>query len=79
MAYSVAVIQSGIYAQMQTAKAILMLLICVGLLSACGLKGPLYLPQDEPIAQPATETPAGGSKDEEERKKDSQQVPVSIR
>jgi predicted small lipoprotein YifL len=64
---------------MQTAKATLLMLICVGLLGACGLKGPLYLPQDEPATQSATEALADDDEDEEERKKDSQQVPVSIR
>jgi predicted small lipoprotein YifL len=79
MAYSVAVIQSGIYAQMQTAKAILLMLICVGLLSACGLKGPLYLPQDDPATQAGTEAQADEEEDEEESERDSQQVPVSSR
>ena len=77
MAYSVAVIQSGIYAHMQTTKAIFALLICIGMLSACGLKGPLYLPQDEVAEKPTTETPSDDT--EEENKKDSGQLPVSIR
>jgi len=77
MAYSVAVIQSGIYAHMQTTKAIFILLICISLLSACGLKGPLYLPQDEATEKPTTETQADDT--EEENKKDSGQRPVSNR
>jgi predicted small lipoprotein YifL len=32
---------------MQTVKITLVILICVVLLGACGLKGPLYLPAEE--------------------------------
>ncbi len=64
---------------MQTAKAILLMLICVGLLGACGLKGPLYLPQDDPTVQAGTEAQADDNEDEEESEKDSQQAPVSTR
>ncbi len=32
---------------MQTVKITLVILICVALLGACGLKGPLYLPDGE--------------------------------
>jgi predicted small lipoprotein YifL len=75
MAYSVAVIQSGIYAHMQTIKAIFIVLICISLLNACGLKGPLYLPEDETSEQAATETQSDDK--EEERKKDSNQDSIS--
>lgn len=63
---------------MQTTKAILLMLICVGLSSACGLKGPLYLPQDDPATQAEIEAQAD-EEDEEESEKNSQQVPVSTR
>ena len=76
MAYSVAVIQSGFYAHMQTAKAIFIVLICISLLTACGLRGPLYLPEDETTEQARPETQTDD--DEEESKKDSEQVPASI-
>ena len=76
MAYSVAVIQSGIYAHMQTTKAIFIVLICFSLLSACGLKGPLYLQEDEVTDQAASVTQAKDK--DEEVKKDSKQAPVSI-
>jgi predicted small lipoprotein YifL len=76
MAYSVAVIQSGIYAHMQTIKAIFIVLICISLLNACGLKGPLYLPEDETSEQATAETPSDDK--EEEIKKDSDQDPRSI-
>lgn len=36
---------------MQTVKATLFILICVTLLSACGLKGPLYLEDGKPAAE----------------------------
>ena len=32
---------------MQTMKTTLLVLMCLALLGACGLKGPLYLPEDE--------------------------------
>jgi len=40
---------------MQTVKIILLILICAALLSACGLRGPLYLPDENPAAKPAVE------------------------
>jgi predicted small lipoprotein YifL len=76
MAYSVAVIQSGIYAHMQTNKAIFIILICFSLLNACGLKGPLYLQEDEPTDQARSETQSEETKEED--KKNPKQVPVSI-
>ena len=39
---------------MQTVKVVLLILITIIVLGACGLKGPLYLPQDEPVSGPAT-------------------------
>ncbi len=40
---------------MRTLKATLLLLICVALLCACGLKGPLYLPDENPASNPTNE------------------------
>ena len=40
---------------MQTVKAAIFILICFALLSACGLKGPLYLEDGKPAAQPLSE------------------------
>ena len=37
---------------MQTAKTSFLILICVALLGACGLKGPLYLPEHDPAVKP---------------------------
>ena len=37
---------------MQTIKIYLVILICTTLLGACGLKGPLYLPNENPSSVP---------------------------
>ena len=67
---------------MQTVKALLQILICIGLLGACGLKGPLYLPPDDTANKADTEQQPGESADEENNKDDSEKdkdrVPVSI-
>lgn len=39
---------------MQTVKTVLTLLLSIVLLGACGLKGPLYLEEEVPVANPAT-------------------------
>jgi len=82
MAYSVAAIYSGIYAQMQTVKALLLLLICIGLLSACGLKGPLFLPVEgtdstSGAGQQSSQA-ADEEKDKDESEKEKDRVPFSI-
>ena len=61
---------------MQTVRNALLTSICLVLLGACGLKGPLYLPPAEADAKPATALeaePAAGENEEEEasKKKDS--------
>ena len=61
---------------MQTVRIVLSILICVILLGACGLKGPLYLPQDEPASEAATAVETGspaeeGEEQEETRKEKS--------
>jgi len=40
---------------MQTVKNTLFILIFVALLGACGLKGPLYLPNENPVSEPVAE------------------------
>jgi predicted small lipoprotein YifL len=40
---------------MRCCKAILILLVSTSLLTACGLKGALYLPEDEETTQAAAE------------------------
>ena len=49
---------------MQTAKTILALLLCAALLGACGLRGPLYLPGEEPPAESA-EAPEADAADKD--------------
>ncbi len=51
---------------MQTVKIILLILICAALLSACGLRGPLYLPDENPATKPAVEQDSTAGTDEEE-------------
>ena len=69
MAYSVAVNQ-GPLTLMQTVKFILMALLFSCLLTACGLRGPLYLPEDEPAAKPDTAQTAESEENEEEQEKE---------
>ena len=57
---------------MQTVKIILLILICAALLSACGLRGPLYLPDESPAAKPAVEQDSTADTDEEENKDDEE-------
>ena len=57
---------------MQTVKIILLILICAALLSACGLRGPLYLPDENPAAKPAVEQDSTAATDEEENKDDEE-------
>ena len=49
---------------MQTVKAALIILICAALLSACGNKGPLYLPDENPVVEQGS----GADTDTEEEK-----------
>jgi len=60
---------------MQTIKTILLFLICVTVLGACGLKGPLYLPEDKPATE---QTPADkdAAQDKEKKKKDTGRQPA---
>ena len=52
---------------MQTAKAIFLTLTCAALLGACGLKGKLYLPEQEAASKPAVEKKLAPA-DEEDKK-----------
>lgn len=40
---------------MKTIKFLLLAIVCIGLISACGNKGPLYLADQEPTAQSAAD------------------------
>jgi len=67
---------------MQTVKITVLLLVCVALFSACGLKGPLYLPNENPVSEPAIEQEPTTEKDSKDREEDTEdngkKNPVSI-
>ena len=66
---------------MQAAKTYLLMLICIFLLGACGLRGPLYLPDEKPAGtQPSDQSASGEEKPEEDEddKKDKQQAGTGI-
>lgn len=42
---------------MHTLKTILSILICAAVLAACGLKGPLYLPDENPAGESVEQQP----------------------
>ncbi len=50
-------------------RASITLIVLVALLAACGYKGPLYLPQEKPVAQKPAPQPAP---DNEKKKPASQ-------
>jgi len=59
---------------MQTVKTTLIILIFAGLLSACGNKGPLYLPDETPAIEKASDADTEAEEDkkkEKNEKKDS--------
>jgi predicted small lipoprotein YifL len=56
---------------MQTVKLLLLILISVIVLGACGLKGPLYLPTENPVSEPAMEQETDPATDETQQKGDS--------
>ena len=48
----------------------MVILICVALIGACGLRGPLYLPDEDPATKPAVEQDSAADTDEEKNKND---------
>ena len=56
---------------MQTVKTALLILICAALVGACGLRGPLYLPDESQEAEPTVEQ----DKDDEENDEKKDIVP----
>jgi predicted small lipoprotein YifL len=56
---------------MQTVKTALTLLLSIVLLGACGLKGPLYLEDEEPAANPATNQEVSADTEKAENKESS--------
>jgi predicted small lipoprotein YifL len=57
---------------MQSVKTSLVILVYVVLISACGLRGPLYLPDEEPASKPAVEQDSAAGTDEEKNKDDEE-------
>ena len=55
---------------MQTVKVVLVILITVVVLGACGLKGPLYLPTENPVSETAIEQETETATDETQQKGD---------
>ena len=58
---------------MQTVKTALLILICAALVSACGLRGPLYLPDESQVAEPTVEQDSAEGTDEEEMDEEEKQ------
>jgi predicted small lipoprotein YifL len=60
---------------MQSFKTTLLILISAAMLSACGLRGPLYLPDEDPAGQPAVEeSEDAGENDAKDEEKDKESV-----
>ena len=57
---------------MQTVKTTLVILICVAVMGACGIRGPLYLPDEDPASKPAVEQDSAADTDEEKNKDDKE-------
>ena len=51
---------------MQTAKITLLIFICASVLGACGLKGPLYIPEEKPAVEQASAVDNETEKENEE-------------
>ena len=54
---------------MQTVKTILIILICTALLGACGNKGPLYLPEEEPAIEQESAADTDADKKEKDKRR----------
>lgn len=58
---------------MQTVKTTLLILICISVLGACGLRGPLYLPEENPSSGSPTEEVIAPVTDETEDEEDTEE------
>ena len=67
---------------MQTVRITLVILVCTALLGACGLKGPLYLPEEDPVSVPVPGPESSADIDSEDKEKDTEeggnQIIISI-
>jgi len=61
---------------MQTVKTTILFLICAAFLGACGLKGPLYLPEEQPASDKTAADKDAAKKKDKEKKNDSGGQPV---
>ena len=59
---------------MKTAQSTLLVLLFGFLLGACGLKGPLYLPEDEKVAKPDTTQHTATAEQEKEVKEEKDEM-----
>ena len=57
---------------MQTVKTTLIILICTALLGACGLKGPLYLPEEDAVSVDVPGPESSADIDSEDKEKDTE-------
>ena len=62
---------------MQTVKTTLLILICITLLGACGLKGPLYLPEEQPASGKKAQDKDAEEAKAKEKKDDTGRLPVT--
>jgi len=62
---------------MQTVKTTLLLLICITLLGACGLKGPLYLPEEKPASGQSVPGKDAEEAKAKEKKNDTGKQPLN--
>ena len=53
---------------MQTVKATLIILICAALLSACGNKGRLYLPDENPAVEQGSSADTDAEEEKQKKK-----------
>lgn len=61
---------------MQTVKTTVIILICLTLLGACGLKGPLYIPDENPALEQDTLPDEDVKKEEENEGSEENQSTV---
>jgi len=63
---------------MQTVKTALLIFTCIALLGACGLKGPLYLPDEKTAVEQDSAADTDAEKEKNKQEKDTgKKLPVS--
>jgi predicted small lipoprotein YifL len=56
---------------MQTVRITLLALFCLVVLGACGNKGPLYIPNENPVVKPETDQEPDEDEEDSENKEDT--------